>query len=48
MGNGMGRHVAWAGGLGGHGHVRMCDTGAGAGVVVGCGLCDLPWNMRSE
>ena len=44
----MGRHVAWAAGLGEHGHVRVCDTDGGAGVVVGSGLRDLLWNMRSE
>ena len=44
----MGRHVAWAVGLGERGHVHVCDTDGGAGVVVGCGLCDLQWNMRSE
>ena len=45
VGNGMGRHVAWAAGLGERGHVRVCDTDGGAGVVVGCGLRDL---QRSE
>ena len=30
------------------GHVCVCDTNGGAGVVVGCNLHDLQWNMRSE
>ena len=49
VGNGMGRHVAWATGLGERGHVCVCGTsGGGGGVVVRWGLCDLQWNMRSE
>ena len=44
----MGRHVAWAAGLGERGHVCVCDTGGGGGIVVRWGLCDLQWNMRSE
>ena len=44
----MGRHVAWAAGLGERGHVHMCDVDGGAGVVVGSVLHDLLWNVRSE
>ena len=44
----MGRHVAWAAGLGELGHMCMCDTDGSTGVVIGCGLRDLQWNMRLE